>query len=67
MSIVPNIEDDPKVDDLCWQCGMEVSECVCGGILPDDFDPLNEDSEDPDWDDYENDLGESHEDNVAAR
>ena len=56
MSIVPNIEDEPRYDDLCWQCGREIEECACGDTLPDDFDPLDEDGHDSDWDDYENDL-----------
>lgn len=58
MSIVPNINDEPRHDDLCWECGREVGECACQDLLPDDFDPLDEDSYDPDWDDYEDDLGE---------
>ena len=57
MSIVPNISDEPQHDDLCWECGREIGECACRDILPDDFDPLDEDSYDPDWDDYEDDLG----------
>ncbi len=60
MSIVPNISDDPH-DDLCLECGRDLDECACGSSLPDDFDPLDEHGPDPDWDDYENDLGESHE------
>lgn len=56
MSIVPNIEDDEKLDDLCFECGRDRDECVCGSTLPDDFDPLDEDGYDPDWDDFEDDL-----------
>lgn len=56
MSIVPNIEDEHG--DLCWECGRdrEEGECACGVGLPDDFDPLDEESWDPNWDDYEDDL-----------
>jgi hypothetical protein len=54
MSIVPNIKDEHG--DLCWECGRDHGECVCGVGLPDDFDPLDEESWDPNWDDYENDL-----------
>ena len=56
MSIVPNIEDDVTHDDLCFECGRDTDECICRERLPDDFDPLDEDGYDPDWDEYENDL-----------
>jgi hypothetical protein len=60
MSLLPYIQDEPG--DLCWECGREGGECICGVSLPEDFDPLGEDSYDPDWDDYKNDLDESWED-----
>ena len=56
MSIVPNIEED-RHDDLCFECGRDLPECICrDALLPDDFDPLGEERYDPDWDDYTNDL-----------
>lgn len=62
MSIVPNITGESRYDDLCFDCGRDVGECICGGTLPDDFDPLDEEGWDPDWDDYENDLDEGEKD-----
>ncbi len=55
MSLLPYIKTEDH-DDLCLECGRDWEECVCRDALPDDFDPLNEDGYDPDWDDYDNDL-----------
>lgn len=59
MSIVPNI-DDEQYEDLCFECGRDIDECICRESLPDDFDPLGEDDGDPDWDLSLNDLGEDN-------
>ena len=48
MSIVPNIESEDR-DDLCLECGRDVSECACGETLPDDFDPLGEADWEEEW------------------
>ena len=55
MTVFPQMSEDPH-DDLCWECGREVAECACGTSLPDEFDPMDENGPDPDWDGYENDL-----------
>lgn len=62
MSLIPTVEEDLQHDDLCWQCGCESADCICHESLPDDFDPLDEDGYDPDWDDYVDDLGPSPKD-----
>lgn len=63
MSLLPYIEDEPG--DLCWECGRESDECICGFSLPEDFDPLDED-EDAEWNDYDNDLGEIDEQDTST-
>ena len=43
------------MEDLCEGCGREPDSCNCPPILDDDFEPL-EDGNDPDWDDYDEDI-----------